>query len=50
MLEFRYSNMLIVLAVAFFYSSGIPILYPLAALFFFITYWTDKWLLFRYYK
>ena len=50
MLEFRYSNMLIVLAVAFFYSSGIPILYPIAALFFFITYFTDKWLLFRYYK
>ena len=50
MLEFRYSNMLIVLAVAFFYSSGIPILYPIAALFFFTTYFTDKWLLFRYYK
>ena len=49
MLEFRYSNMLIVLSVAFFYSSGIPILYPIAALFFLVTYITDKWLLFRYY-
>ena len=36
MLEFRYSNMLIVLAVTFFYSSGMPILYPIAALFFVI--------------
>ena len=50
MLEFRYSNMLIVLAVAFFYSSGMPILYPIAAIFFIITYCTDKWLLFHYYK
>ena len=42
--------MLIVLAVAFFYSSGMPILYPIAAIFFVITYCTDKWLLFHYYK
>ena len=50
MLEFRYSNMLIVLSLALFYSSGIPILYPMAAVFFFITYFTDKWLLLRYYR
>ena len=50
MLEFRYSNMLIVLAVTFFYSSGMPILYPIAALFFVITYCVDKWLLFHYYR
>ena len=50
MLEFRYSNMLIVLSLVLFYSSGIPILYPMAALFFLITYMTDKWLLLRYYR
>ena len=49
MLEFRYSNMLTVLSVAFFYSAGLPILYPVACLFFIITYWTDKVLLLRFY-
>ena len=42
--------MLNMLAVTFFYSSGIPLLYPIACLFFFMTYWVDKFLLFRYYK
>jgi len=50
MFEFRYSNMLTVLAVAFLYSGGMPIMYPTAAIFFFITYWVDKGLLFRYYR
>ena len=50
MLEFRYSNMLIMLSVTFFYSSGMPILYPIAALYFMITYCTDKWMLFHYYR
>ena len=50
MFEFRYSNMLTVLSVAFLYSGALPIMYPVAALFFFITYWMDKCLLFRCYK
>mmetsp|Transcript_20514 Transcript_20514/g.25229 ORF Transcript_20514/g.25229 Transcript_20514/m.25229 type:complete len:199 (+) Transcript_20514:2399-2995(+) len=50
MLEFRYSNMLTVLAVAFLYSGGMPILYPVAALYFFITYWFDKCTLFNCYR
>ena len=50
MLEFRYSNMLTVLTVAFLYSGGMPVLYPVAAFYFFFTYWTDKCLLFNCYK
>jgi len=50
MMEFRYSNLLTVLGVTFLYSSGMPILYPIAALYFFVTYWVDKWLLLRFYR
>lgn len=50
MLEFRYSNLLTVLAVTFFYSGGMPFLYPVAILFFFISYWLDKYLLLNYYR
>ena len=50
MLEFRYSNMLTVLSVSMLYSGGMPFLYPVAALFFFITYWIDKCLLFSCYR
>jgi hypothetical protein len=50
MLEFRYANMLTILAVAFLYSGGMPILYPVAALYFIITYWVDKYMLFNYYR
>ena len=47
MLEFRYANMLTVLSVTFLYSGGMPLLYPVAACFFFLTYWTDKCLLLK---
>lgn len=50
MFEFRYSNMLVVLSIAFLYSGGLPIMYPTAAVFFFITYWMDKCLLFNCYR
>jgi hypothetical protein len=50
MFEFRYSNMLTVLAVAFLYSGGMPIMYPTAAFFFLMTYWADKCLLFKFYR
>ena len=50
MLEFRYSNILSILAVIFMYSSSMPILYLFGVIYFFITYWIDKALLFRYYK
>ena len=50
MFEYRYSNMLTVLAVAFLYSGGLPIMYPVAAFSFFFTYWMDKFLLFNCYR
>lgn len=50
MFEFRYSNMLTVLAIAFLYSGGLPVMYPTAFIFFFITYWFDKCLLFNCYR
>ena len=50
MLEYRYANMLAILSVTFLYSSGIPLLYPLACIFFFVTYWVDKFLLLRCYR
>ena len=50
MLEYRYSNILSILAVIFMYSSGMPILYVFGVIYFLITYWIDKWMLFRYYK
>jgi hypothetical protein len=41
-LDDRYSQFLTVLFTIFMYSSGIPILYPIAFLSIFITYWCDK--------
>ena len=35
--------------VVMFYGSGIPILYLVAAIYFFVTYWTDKFLILNYY-
>lgn len=47
MLEYKYSNMLAVLSITFFYSSGLPVLYPVAALYFITTYWVDKCILLK---
>lgn len=41
-LDVRYSQFLTTLFMVFMYSSGIPILYPIAFIFFFFTYWFDK--------
>ena len=49
-METRYSNMIVVLAITFLYSGGMPILYASAGLFFFVTYWVDKCLLLRCYR
>ena len=50
MFEFRYSSLLVVLSVAFLYSGGMPVMYPVAAGYFFLTYWMDKCLILRCYK
>jgi hypothetical protein len=49
-MEYRYCNMLTVLSVCFTYSAGMPILYPIATLYFFISYWVEKLLVLRFYK
>ena len=36
--------------VVFMYAPGLPILFPLTALNFFIIYWIDKFLLLRFFK
>ena len=48
--EFRYANLLVVLAIAFLYSGGMPVLYPAAAMSCFFQYWFDKCLLLRCYR
>jgi hypothetical protein len=50
LMEFRYSSILYIIWITFMYSSGLPILYFVAFLSFFATYWVDKLLLFRYYR
>jgi hypothetical protein len=42
LLEFRYSQFLTTIFLIFMYSSGLPLLYPIAFVFFFFTYWFDK--------
>lgn len=48
--DFRYSSLLVVLMLAFLYGGGLPVMYPMAALYFFLTYWIDKCLVFKCYK
>ena len=50
LLEDRYANILTVTTICFLFSPGMPILYAIAAIYFFFTYWTDKFLLFNCYK
>lgn len=45
----RYSNILVVTFVTMLYGSGMPILYFVAAAYFFVTYWTDKYLILTWY-
>lgn len=47
-MEYKYSDMLFFIGVVFLYSAGMPVLYPIAAVFFFVGYWSDKALLLRF--
>lgn len=49
-MEYRYANILVVTLLVMTYGSGLPILYPIAALYFFTTYWVDKALIFYNYR
>lgn len=46
----RYANLMYITAVTLLFSSGMPLLYPIATAFFFAAYWTDKILLFKYHR
>ena len=46
-IELRYANLLFMIGVTFLYSSGMPILYPVAAVYFILGYWVDKFLLIK---
>ena len=49
-MELRYANIMVVTYVTMLYGSGIPILYIIAAIYFFTTYWADKLLVLYYYN
>eukprot|EP00347_Sterkiella_histriomuscorum_P019500 403341392 len=50
LLEFRYSSILTVIYTIMMYSPGLPLLYPVAFLSFFLTYWFDKFFLLKLYR
>lgn len=49
-IDYRYANLLTWLFVVMIYGTGMPILYPIGALNFFIGYWVDKYLLLNHYR
>jgi hypothetical protein len=49
-LDGRLAQMIAIVWVVFMYAPGLPILFPLTALNFFIIYWIDKYLLLRFFK
>jgi hypothetical protein len=49
-MNYRYTNIITVVFLVMIYSSGIPILYPIAAIYLTSVYWTDKYQLFNMYK
>jgi len=49
-MESRYANMMTVTFVVMMYGSGMPILYVVAALFYFVAYWVDKTIFFKCYQ
>jgi hypothetical protein len=50
MFEFRFSQVMSQVWVTMMYSSGIPILYLVSTISFFLTYQVDKYLFIRFYK
>lgn len=50
LLEFRYSTLLTTIFMIFMYSSGLPLLYLIAFISFFFTYWFDKLFLLKWYR
>ena len=42
-MNYRYTNILTVVFLVMIYSSGLPILYPIASIYLTTVYWTDKY-------
>jgi len=49
-MDWKYSSMLVVVMLVMTYGPGIPILYLIACVYFFVGYWTDKILVFYYHR
>lgn len=49
-IENRQASIMFFVFVTMAYSGGLPVLYPIASIYFFITYWVDKYLLINHYK
>ena len=46
----RYNALINSLFLTMVFSAGMPILYPIAASYTFLTYWVDKYLVLRHYR
>lgn len=49
-IDLRYSGILTYVFVVMMYSAGMPILYPMACVFFFVYYWFDKTLMIKFFR
>jgi len=49
-MEDKYATMLAIVFLVMMYSPGIPIMYAIAFVYFFITYWVDKFLFIHHYS
>lgn len=49
LMEYKYASLILVLYITMMYGSGMPILYLITCVYFFATYWTEKFLFFNEY-
>jgi len=49
-MDYKYANILVVVWMTMTYGSGIPIMYLIACVYFFVSYWSDKMLIFYNYR
>lgn len=50
LIEIRYSQIMTFFFITMIYSAGMPVLYIISLLQFFLTYWVDKFLFLRMYR
>lgn len=46
-MDIRYSKIIVVIFMTLIYSPGLPLLYFLGFMYFFLLYWLEKWWLFK---